>query len=127
MADAAGLKRVADRIVQSARRGNKVVVVVSAMGDTTDDLLDLAASVTDTPPARELDILLTAGERISMALLSMAVNQKGVRARSFTGQQAGLHTDAAYGKASIVGDCARADFAHAARRLRGDYCRIPGS
>ncbi|MDK8318523.1 aspartate kinase [Actinobaculum massiliense] len=103
VADAAGLKRVADRIVQSARRGNKVVVVVSAMGDTTDDLLDLAASVTDTPPARELDILLTAGERISMALLSMAVNQKGVRARSFTGQQAGLHTDAAYGKASIVG------------------------
>ncbi|MDK6374077.1 aspartate kinase, partial [Actinotignum timonense] len=103
VADPAGLRRVAKRIAQTSKAGNKVVVVVSAMGDTTDNLLDLAHNVTDNPPARELDILLTAGERISMALLAMAVNDEGVAAHSFTGQQAGLHTDARYGNASITG------------------------
>ncbi|KMY23726.1 aspartate kinase [Actinobaculum suis] len=103
VAEAAGIKRVAARIAETARQGNQVIAVVSAMGDTTDDLLDLAHSVTDNPPARELDILLTAGERISMALLSMAVNGLGVKARAFTGQQAGVRTDQEYGSASIIG------------------------
>ncbi|NLW13869.1 MAG: aspartate kinase [Trueperella sp.] len=103
VADADGIRRVAKRIVDTHRAGHKVVVVVSAMGDTTDELIDLAASVTDEPSAREMDILLTAGERISMALLAMAVTDLGVPARAFTGQQAGLHTDTSYGAASIVG------------------------
>jgi aspartate kinase len=103
VADAESIKRVARRVVETRTAGNDVVVVVSAMGDTTDDLLDLAARVTDEPPARELDILLTAGERISMALLAMAINELGVKARSYTGQQAGLRTDTRYGRASIVG------------------------
>ena len=103
VADAASIKRVAKRIVETKRSGNKVVVVVSAMGDTTDDLIDLANQVTENPPAREMDILLTAGERISMALLAMAVDELGVEAHAYTGQQAGLLTDERYGKASIVG------------------------
>lgn len=103
VADAAGLQRVAERIVETKRAGNDVVVVVSAMGDTTDELLDLAAQITDDAPAREMDILLTAGERISMSLLAMAIHKLGVRARSYTGQQAGMRTDTRYGKASIVG------------------------
>ncbi len=103
VADADGIKRVARRIVDTHRAGNRVVVVVSAMGDTTDDLIDLAGAVTEEPTARELDILLSAGERISMALLAMAVTDLGVPAHAFTGQQAGLHTDTVYGAASIVG------------------------
>jgi len=103
VADATSIKRVAQRVVETREAGNDVVVVVSAMGDTTDELLDLAASVTDEPHERELDILLTAGERISMALLAMAISELGVLARSYTGQQAGVLTDAAHGKASIVG------------------------
>lgn len=103
VADAAGIKRVARRIVDTRNAGNDVVVVVSAMGDTTDELIDLAMSVNSDAPAREMDILLTAGERISMALLAMAVNALGVEAQAFTGQQAGLHTDSLYGRASIVG------------------------
>ncbi len=103
VADAASIKRVAKRIAETKRSGNKVVVVVSAMGDTTDDLIDLANQVTENPPAREMDILLTAGERISMALLAMAVDELGVEAHAYTGQQAGLLTDERYGKASIVG------------------------
>ncbi|MFH5824996.1 aspartate kinase [Georgenia sp. AZ-5] len=103
VADAASIQRVARRIVETKQAGNDVVVVVSAMGDTTDDLLDLAAQITDDAPAREMDILLTAGERISMALLAMAINKQGVKARSYTGQQAGLRTDTRYGKASITG------------------------
>jgi aspartate kinase len=102
VADAASVKRVAKRIAEAKRAGNDVVVVVSAMGDTTDELLDLAAQVSPLPPQRELDILLTAGERISMSLLAMAINNLGVRAKSFTGQQAGVITDAVYGKARIV-------------------------
>ena len=104
VADAESIRRVARRIVETRRAGNDVVVVVSAMGDTTDELIDLASSVSDQePPAREMDILLTAGERISMALLAMAVNDLGTTAHAYTGQQAGLLTDSAYGKASIVG------------------------
>ena len=103
VSDATSVKRVAQRIVDTKNAGNDVVVVVSAMGDTTDDLIDLANEIAPDAPAREMDILLTAGERISMALLSMAVNSLGVGAHAFTGQQAGLRTDAHYGKASIVG------------------------
>ena len=102
VANAEGIKRVAKRIVETKRAGNDVVVVVSAMGDTTDELIDLANAVTPLPQPRELDMLLTAGERISMALLAMAVNQLGMEARSFTGSQAGVITDAQHGKARII-------------------------
>jgi aspartate kinase len=102
VADAAGIKRVARRIVDTKLSGHEVVVVVSAMGDTTDELLDLAEQVSPDPLARELDMLLTAGERISMALLAMAIADLGVQARSFTGSQAGVITDAAHGKARII-------------------------
>ena len=103
VSDADALKRVAKRIIDTKKAGNDVVVVVSAMGDTTDELLDLAAQITSKPPAREMDILLTAGERVSMSLLAMAVDELGVPAHAYTGQQAGLRTDNQYGKASIVG------------------------
>ncbi|GAW50327.1 MULTISPECIES: aspartate kinase [unclassified Nocardioides] len=102
VADAEGIKRVAQRIVNTRKAGNDVVVVVSAMGDTTDDLRDLAEQVTPLPPPRELDMLLTAGERISMALVAMAIAQLGHKAQSFTGSQAGVITDSAHGKAKII-------------------------
>ncbi len=102
VADAAGIKRVAQRIVATRKAGHDVVVVVSAMGDTTDELRDLAEQVTPLPPPRELDMLLTAGERISMALLAMAIAQLGHKAQSFTGSQAGVITDSAHGKAKII-------------------------
>ncbi|WP_250284121.1 MULTISPECIES: aspartate kinase [unclassified Frankia] len=102
VADADRIKRVAERIVAQRRRGDDVVVVVSAMGDTTDDLLDLAEQVAPLPPARELDMLLTAGERISMALLAMAISNLGAEARSFTGSQAGVITDSVHGRARII-------------------------
>ena len=102
VSDAESIKRVAKRIAESKRAGNDVVVVVSAMGDMTDELIDLAQQVTPAPPQREMDILLTAGERISMSLLAMAINNLGVKAKSFTGQQAGVITDAVHGKAHIV-------------------------
>ncbi len=102
VADAESIKRVARRIVDTKKAGNDVVVVVSAMGDTTDDLLDLANQVAPIPPARELDMLLTAGERISMALLAMAIASYGHEARSFTGSQAGMITDEVHGNARIV-------------------------
>ncbi|MGZ4610050.1 MAG: aspartate kinase [Actinomycetes bacterium] len=102
VADAEGIKRVAKRIVDTRRAGNEVVVVVSAMGDTTDDLRDLAQQVSPLPPPRELDMLLTAGERISMALLAMAIATLGHQARSYTGSQAGVITDSAHGKARII-------------------------
>ena len=101
VADAEGMKRVAARIVASKRDGNQVVVVVSAMGDTTDELIDLANQVTPIPNGRELDMLLTAGERISMALLAMAISSLGHEARSFTGSQAGVITDSSHGRARI--------------------------
>jgi aspartate kinase len=96
------IKRVAQRIVATRKEGHDVCVVVSAMGDTTDELLDLAAQVSPVPPARELDMLLTAGERISMALLAMAISNLVMEARSFTGSQAGVITDSTHGKAQII-------------------------
>ncbi len=102
VADADGIKRVAQRIVATRKAGHSVVVVVSAMGDTTDELHDLAKQVSPLPPGRELDMLLTAGERISMALLAMAIANLGLEARSFTGSQAGVITDSAHGKARII-------------------------
>jgi aspartate kinase len=102
VADASAVKRVAQRIVDTKRAGHDVVVAVSAMGDSTDELLDLAAQVSPLPPARELDMLLTAGERISMALVAMAISDLGFTARSFTGSQAGVITDSVHGKAKII-------------------------
>ena len=103
VADAEGIKRVARRVVDTQKAGNDVVVVVSAMGDTTDELLDLAAEVTsNVTPSRELDMLLTAGERISTAILSMAINDLGAKAQSFTGSQAGMITDGVHGSARLV-------------------------
>jgi aspartate kinase len=102
VADADGIKRVAQRIVGTRKAGNSVVVVVSAMGDTTDELRDLANQVSPAPPGRELDMLLTAGERISMALLAMAIANLGLEGRSFTGSQAGVITDSTHGKARII-------------------------
>lgn len=104
VADPESIKRVAKRIVETHNAGNNVVAIVSAMGDTTDDLIDLAASVVETEPVkREMDLLLSVGERISMTLLAMAVTDAGVNAHSYTGSQAGLLTDPVYGKAQIVG------------------------
>nr|WP_216845452.1 aspartate kinase [Rathayibacter sp. VKM Ac-2857] len=102
VADAESIKRVAKRIVATKQAGNDVVVAVSAMGDTTDDLLELAHQVTPIPAPRELDMLLSSGERISMALLAMAIKSMGYDARSFTGSQAGMITDAQHGAARIV-------------------------
>ncbi|MGH3721952.1 MAG: aspartate kinase [Pseudonocardiaceae bacterium] len=96
------IKKVAERIVETREAGNEVVVVVSAMGDTSDELLDLAAQVSAQPHQRELDMLLTAGERISNALVAMAVHALGVDARSFTGSQAGVITTATHGRARII-------------------------
>ena len=102
VADAERIRRVAERIAARRRSGDDVVVVVSAMGDTTDELLALAEQVSPLPPGRELDMLLTAGERISMALLAMAIGTLGYEARSFTGSQAGVITDSSHGKARII-------------------------
>ena len=102
VADATSIKRVATRIVEAKKAGHDVCVVVSAMGDTTDELIDLAEQVSPMPPGRELDMLLTAGERISMALLAMAITDLGVEARSFTGSQAGVITTSSHGKARII-------------------------
>ena len=102
VASAERIRRVAERVVRTADAGHGVCVVVSAMGDTTDDLLDLAAEISPKPYARELDMLLTAGERISMALLSMAIIDLGHEAISFTGSQAGIVTDTSHGKAKII-------------------------
>ncbi len=102
LADAESIKRVARRIVDTKRSGHDVCVVVSAMGDKTDELLDLANEVSPQPPPREMDMLLTAGERISMALVAMAIADLGQSVRSFTGSQAGVITDAVHGKAKII-------------------------
>src|SRR3954467_4956420 len=102
VSDAERIKRVAERIVETKKAGHDVCVVVSAMGDTTDNLLELAQQVSPLPPGRELDMLLTAGERISMALLAMAIQSLGLSARSFTGSQAGVITDSSHGRAKII-------------------------
>ena len=101
LADPERISRVADRIVATRRAGHDLVVVVSAMGHTTDELIDLARAVNPDPPGREMDMLLTAGERISMALMAMAIAARGVEAVSFTGSQAGILTDASHGAAKI--------------------------
>ena len=101
VADADSIKRVARRIIETKNAGNDVAVVVSAMGDTTDDLIDQAMSIDSNPPAREMDMLMTAGERISMSLLAMAIHAAGSHAYSFTGSQAGFMTDAQFGAAHI--------------------------
>jgi aspartate kinase len=102
VADVEKIRRVADRVAASKAAGKDVVVVVSAMGDTTDELLALAKKLTDSPARRELDMLLSAGERISMALLSMALNARGVPAVSFTGSQSGIVTNDSHTNARIV-------------------------
>ncbi|MCL2783742.1 MAG: aspartate kinase [Propionibacteriaceae bacterium] len=102
VADAASIKRVARRIADTRADGNDVVIVISAMGDTTDELMDLALAVSDHPAPRELDMLLTTGERQSAALLAMALSDLGVPARSYTGSQAGVITTAAHGDARII-------------------------
>ncbi|TCN48995.1 aspartate kinase [Rhodococcus sp. SMB37] len=102
VATAERIRRVAERIVETKKAGNDVVVVVSAMGDTTDELLDLAQQVCPAPPVREMDMLLTSGERISNALVAMAIHSFGAEARSFTGSQAGVITTGSHGKAKII-------------------------
>ncbi|MCD2144871.1 aspartate kinase [Gordonia paraffinivorans] len=102
VATAERIRRVAERIVETKKQGNDVVVVVSAMGDTTDELLDLAQQVNPTPPPREMDMLLTSGERISNALVAMAISSLGAQAQSFTGSQAGVITTSSHGKAKII-------------------------
>jgi aspartate kinase len=102
VADVERLQHVAQRIVDTQRDGDRVLAVVSAMGSTTDELVDMAARINPRPPQRELDILLTSGERISMSLLAMAIEALGVSARSFTGSQAGIITDTVHGKARIL-------------------------
>ncbi|MGQ0848856.1 MAG: aspartate kinase [Actinomycetota bacterium] len=101
VADPGRINSVADRVVAATKAGNQVVVVVSAMGHTTDELIDLARAVNPDPPAREMDMLLTSGERIAMALTAMAISARGVEAMSLTGSQAGILTDGAHGSAKI--------------------------
>ena len=102
MADAERIKSVARRVVDTHKTGKDVLVVVSAMGDTTDDLVELASRISPAPPGREMDMLLTAGERISMALLAMAIQELGHDAVSFTGSQAGIITTTEHGRAKIL-------------------------
>lgn len=103
VSDAEAMQRVARRVVASHRAGNQVAVVVSAMGDSTDELLDLAGAIAPgQPPEREMDMLLSAGERISMALLAMAIQSLGTPAKSFTGAMAGMRTDTTHGKARLL-------------------------
>src|SRR3989442_7666951 len=102
LADAEKIKSGAQRVVMTRDAGKQVIVVVSAMGDTTDDLVELAARISPAPPGREMDMLLTAGERISMALLAIAIQELGHAAVSFTGSQAGIITTTDHGRAKIV-------------------------
>jgi len=102
VADATCIKRVANRIVDSRKDGHPVVAVVSARGDTTDDLIEMAREISDNPPAREMDMLLSTGERISAALLAMAIHELGYDAISLTGSQAGIVTDTVHTKAKIL-------------------------
>src|SRR5881409_2817334 len=102
VADAERIRRVAERAVEAKKRGYEVLVVVSAMGHSTDELLDMAQQLTPLPHPRELDLLLTAGERIAMSLLAIAINAMGIPAVSYTGSQAGIITDTAHGRAKII-------------------------
>ena len=96
------IKNVARRVVDYKKKGNDLVVVVSALGDTTDELIELAAKISDNPPEREMDMLLSTGEQISVALLAMAIQELGAEAISLTGSQVGIITDTAHTKARIV-------------------------
>src|SRR5947208_8303995 len=100
--DAERIRRVAERVVKAKTDGHEVLVVVSAMGQSTDDLLAMAQDLTPEPNRRELDLLLTAGERIAMSLLSIAINAMDVPSVSYTGSQAGIITDTAHGRAKII-------------------------
>jgi len=102
VADIERIRAVAERIIATKREGNDVVAVVSAMGRTTDELLGMAGELTPAPNPRELDLLLTAGERIAMSLLAIAINDGGIAAASYTGSQAGIITDTRHGKAKII-------------------------
>ncbi|MEX2032673.1 MAG: aspartate kinase, partial [Dehalococcoidia bacterium] len=102
VATADHIKRVAELVAKRARTGEQMVVVVSAMGDTTDDLVELAAQITKHGRAREMDMLLSTGEVVSSALLTMALHELGVDAVSLTGQQAGISTDASHARARIA-------------------------
>jgi aspartate kinase len=102
VADTRRIRAVADRVLDARRAGNDVCVVVSAMGDATDDLLAMAGELTPIPNPRELDLLLTAGERIAMSLLAIAINAAGFPAASYTGSQAGIITDTSHGRAKII-------------------------
>ena len=102
VADIDKIRKVAQRIVRTRDAGHRVVAVVSAMGDTTDELLSLAKSMSSSPPARELDMLVTVGERITMALLSMAIQELGHQAVSFTGSQSGIITTASHAGARVM-------------------------
>src|SRR5690606_6294656 len=102
VADPERIQKVADRVRDTRMTGNDVVVVVSAMGQTTDELLELAAKVSESPPRRELDMLLSTGERITMALLAMALEARGIPAVSYTGSQAGVLTNSMHGEARIT-------------------------
>ena len=123
VANADRIKNVASRIASSRDSGVDVVAVVSAMGDTTDDLIDLARSVSPHPDARELDLLLSTGELVSCTLLTMALRTLGYRAISLSGEQAGIHTDTTYGKARI----SRIDTARVKRELdKGQLIVVAG-
>src|SRR4051812_28037586 len=102
VADTQKLERVADRVVSTAKEGKRVCVVVSAMGKTTDQLIAMAKQITDSPPRRELDMLLSTGERITMALLAMAIQKRGLEAISFTGSQSGILTNDRHSGARII-------------------------
>ena len=102
VADATCMKRVANRIVEARKEGHPVVAVVSARGDTTDELIEMAKEISDNPPAREMDMLLSTGERISAALVAMAIHELGYDAISLTGSQAGIVTDTVHTKAKIL-------------------------
>ena len=123
VADPDRMRAVAEHVAFTKRHGDDVVVVVSAMGKTTDNLIKLANDVSKTQPGREMDMLLTTGERISMALVSMALHDLGVEAMSFTGSQVGIITDTAHGKAKILqvkGDRVREALA------QGKVCVVAG-
>ncbi|HZA60448.1 MAG TPA: aspartate kinase, partial [Actinomycetota bacterium] len=102
VADIERIRAISERIIRAHKDGHDVVVVVSAMGDSTDGLLKMAHHLTPLPNARELDLLLTAGERIAMSLLAIAINAAGIPAVSYTGSQAGIITDTVHGKAKII-------------------------
>ena len=103
LADADKIRNVAERIARGKDAGNSVVAVVSAMGDTTDDLIDLANEVSDRPDAREMDVLLSTGELVSCTLMAMALRAMGYQSVSLSGAQAGIRTDSSYGRARIAG------------------------